>query len=739
MTAPCLPRDRASVMAVLRHGALIVTGGLVLLPFIWMVSLSLKAPGDAFHGSFSLLPNHWYAVENYTAALTSAPLLHYLANGFFICATILGVQVFTLTSFAYALAKLSFPGRDFLFALVLIAMFIPHQVLALPLFVICSKLGILDSYTALILPYVISPFGIFLFRQFFKTIPDDLIYAARLDGLSEISIAWRVALPMATPALIAFSIFSVVSHWNDLFWPLIAVSSQDLMPPPLGVLALKNLEAGDDYGPLMAASVIVVLPLVLAFIAAQQWFVEGLTGGGGPVRRQAVGAVIWRPRMFGLRPEQRTRLAPYLGLAAAAAVLLFTAWELLPPTQPKATLSILYAYPSTFAGAQSQIARRFMLDHRQVKLGFRNPASSYEDETQLILRSAMVNSPPDIAFIGINQLRPLVDRGIVRAVDGLAGSDDDFKRMRFVNSTISLGQEGAKTYGLPFAISTPVLYVNEDLLAAAGGADRDLATWDGVVELSRKISALPHVPVGMSFQWDASGNWLFQALLNTHGGRLSSQGGCQLAFDDQTGEWALATLQKFHDAGMPDFSWAQARQAFGSGALGILAGSSSNVAQAARAAEGRFSFRTLPFPDLVQGGGVPAGGTIAVILTKDPAKQAAAWAYLKFATGPVGQTIMAKSTGYVPVNRTAIQSPALLGDYFKSRPNEAAAMQQMDLLRPWESWAGSNGVKIIAVIQDKVEAVVGGKTAARAALPALVHEVRPLLPATCLATPANPG
>src|SRR5262249_19706216 len=151
------------------------------------------------------------------------------------------------------------------------------QVLALPIFILCSKLGILNGYAALILPSIVSPLGIFLFRQFFSTIPDDILNAARLDGLSELSIVWRIVMPMSWPAIIAFPILSVVLHWNDLFWPSIAIKSTQLMPPSLGVAAFRGIESGNDYGPLMAGTVIVVLPLLLAFALAQRWFIEGLT------------------------------------------------------------------------------------------------------------------------------------------------------------------------------------------------------------------------------------------------------------------------------------------------------------------------------------------------------------------------------------------------------------------------------------------------------------------------------
>lgn len=262
--------------AILRHAVLLVTGSLILVPFVWMTSLSIKPPGEIFRASFSFWPNHFYGIENYTRALTEA---RYMGNGVIVCTAILSLQILVCAPCAYALAKLRFPGRDLLFGLVLVGLLLPHQVLSLPLFILGYQLGILNSYAALIFPYIVSPFGIFLFRQFFKTIPDDVVHAARLDGLSELAIVWMIMVPMALPAVIAFSIFSVVSHWNDLFWPLIAVHDQSLMPPPLGIMAFKNEEAGNDYGPLMAASTLVILPLVVAFLAAQRWFVEGLTGG----------------------------------------------------------------------------------------------------------------------------------------------------------------------------------------------------------------------------------------------------------------------------------------------------------------------------------------------------------------------------------------------------------------------------------------------------------------------------
>ena len=143
-----------------------------------------------------------------------------------------------------------------------------------------SEAGLLNSYAGLVMPSIISVFGIFWIRQFFRTIPDDLLHAARLDGMGEFEIVWRIMLPAAMPALTAFGILSVVIHWNDYFWPLLIVTSPDMAMPALGTVYLRNTEAGIDYGPLMAGAVIITAPLVLFFLAAQRRFIEGMTLSG---------------------------------------------------------------------------------------------------------------------------------------------------------------------------------------------------------------------------------------------------------------------------------------------------------------------------------------------------------------------------------------------------------------------------------------------------------------------------
>ncbi|MCI5094933.1 MAG: carbohydrate ABC transporter permease [Rhodobacteraceae bacterium] len=220
-------------------------------------------------------------VFNYTKAFTEAPLLRYLLNGVIVTASIFLIQVVVALPAAYALAKLKFWGREAVFGLVLFCLLIPVHAIALPLYIMLAKLGLTNTYAALVVPWTISVFGIFLMRQFFMTVPDDLIDAARMDGMGEFAIVWRVMLPTAIPALLAFAIFSVVAHWNDYFWPRIVVTgNRDLFTPPLGLREFKGDGDGSFFGPMMATATVIVMPLIVAFLLAQKRFIEGITLSG---------------------------------------------------------------------------------------------------------------------------------------------------------------------------------------------------------------------------------------------------------------------------------------------------------------------------------------------------------------------------------------------------------------------------------------------------------------------------
>jgi len=275
MTPISLTPGRLVRLSILGFGALVF-----LAPYIFMVSTAGKAQSDIFTSSLSLVPQQWFYLQNFAKALSRVSMGTLLMNGVLVCALILAFQVVIAIPCAYAMAKLKFRAARAMMVLVMLGLLVPIHATALPLYVAFDRVGALNSYVALVAPFTISVFGIFLFLQFFRAMPDDLIHAARLDGMSEPGIIARVIVPNAWPAVTAFSIFSVVAHWNDLYWPLIVVSNQAYATPPLGLLYFRAAEAGDDYGALMAATLIITFPLVAAFLLAQKRFVEGITMTG---------------------------------------------------------------------------------------------------------------------------------------------------------------------------------------------------------------------------------------------------------------------------------------------------------------------------------------------------------------------------------------------------------------------------------------------------------------------------
>ena len=299
---PSLARRVAAIQgsAVLKHAILLILAMIVITPFLVMVSTSFKSQGEiesqtgGFFGSQAPVVDRACTannppeaclvtpvVHNYERAFTRVPLMRFLLNGVIVTASIFALQVLIALPCAYALSKLRWWGKDVVFGLVLFCILIPIHAIAVPLYLLIAQLGLLNTYAALIIPSIISVFGIFLMRQFFMTVPDDLIDAARMDGMSEFGIVWRVMAPTAIPALLAFGIFSVVAHWNDYFWPRIVITGDESMfTPPLGMRVYRNDLEGIVYGPMMATATVIVLPLVIAFLLAQRRFIEGITLSG---------------------------------------------------------------------------------------------------------------------------------------------------------------------------------------------------------------------------------------------------------------------------------------------------------------------------------------------------------------------------------------------------------------------------------------------------------------------------
>jgi multiple sugar transport system permease protein len=260
---------------------LALAGGAVImvLPFAWMLSLSFKDESEVFTNNPSFLPQRW-DFANYVEAFVTGHVGIFLVNGAIVTFAILVLQILTIVPAAYVLARKDFRLKPALFALVLAVLLIPPQVTAIPVYLMIAEAGLLNSYTALVIPFATSAFGIFLLRQGFRTMPQDLIDAARMDGAGEFHTLWFILVPQLMPMVAAFGVFSIVAHWNDFFWPLLVITRIENATPPLGISIFASDEGGNDVGPMMASATLIVAPLMLAFLIARRRFIEGATLSG---------------------------------------------------------------------------------------------------------------------------------------------------------------------------------------------------------------------------------------------------------------------------------------------------------------------------------------------------------------------------------------------------------------------------------------------------------------------------
>lgn len=266
---------RGNVIAV----ALLLTGGIVMVaPFIWMVSTSLKVPADQY--SHSLIPPI-FTLANYQDIWTIMPFHTMLWNSFKIAIIATFGQLLTCSMGAFIFAVTRFRGRDTLFFLLLVTLMVPQQITTIPQFILFKWLGLYGTQVPMYLPsFLGGAFGTFLLRQYFKTIPIELAEAARIDGASLLTIYWRIYLPLAKPALAAFAIFAFMFSWNDLFTALIYLpSDMQTTTLPVGLALLQQQYAG-KWTLMMAAVLISVLPIIVAFLIAQKQFIEGISMSG---------------------------------------------------------------------------------------------------------------------------------------------------------------------------------------------------------------------------------------------------------------------------------------------------------------------------------------------------------------------------------------------------------------------------------------------------------------------------
>jgi multiple sugar transport system permease protein len=271
---------RKALTTLIVHCLLLAGAAAALIPFFWMISTSFKLPQEVLANSPTWLPST-ATLRNYEYLFIYIPFLRQFLNTLFTTTVIVFGQLLFSSMAAYAFSRIDFPGRNTLFMLLLATMMVPNVVTLIPAFIIVRSLGWVNTYMALIGPYVLgSAFATFLLRQFMMTIPVELEEAAKIDGAGHFTIFWRIILPLVRPALAVVGIFAFVHFWNDFLWPLTVINSESLKVLTTGIAGLAFGVYGTDWGVLMAGSTLSVLPLIIVFLALQRRLIEGVAVTG---------------------------------------------------------------------------------------------------------------------------------------------------------------------------------------------------------------------------------------------------------------------------------------------------------------------------------------------------------------------------------------------------------------------------------------------------------------------------
>ncbi|MEO0823617.1 MAG: ABC transporter substrate-binding protein, partial [Pseudomonadota bacterium] len=369
-------------------------------------------------------------------------------------------------------------------------------------------------------------------------------------------------------------------------------------------------------------------------------------------------------------------------------------------------ITVLHSHGWLFEELQKNLAAKFMEANPEITVTVLPPVKKYEEAAQAVLRGAITDDMPDVSFQGINRVRLMVERETVQPMTPFIEAEADWASLGYNPGLITAGQWQGTQYGIPFAVSTPIMYYNADLVRQAGGDPDNMPTaWDDVIALANKIDGLGDDIQGVQYNWMITGNWMFQALVFSNGGSMLTADETKVAFDGQPGIDAMNTFGRIVTEGnMPVLARSDARAKFGAGQIGLYFSSTSAIGTVKKLVGDKFDFRTAAFPKGTSAEGrLPSGGNVAMIHSTDPEKQKAAWEYAKFVTGETGQQMMTRATGYMPSNDLAVKA---LADFYEVSPQHAASLAQLPIMTGWYAFPGENALKITDVIYSQLEAVV---------------------------------
>lgn len=397
-----------------------------------------------------------------------------------------------------------------------------------------------------------------------------------------------------------------------------------------------------------------------------------------------------------------------------------------------ATLDIFYAQVS-FAKYHDPIAQAFMQKNPGVKVTFRAPAPNYDEGHQTMIRQAITNQLPDMYFPGFHLLAELTNtllkrQQILELGPLFAAEPQAWREANYSDKIVDLGKVDGKLYGLATNASLPIMYFNTELVKKAGGDPARMPdTWEAMIALGARIKESGVAGIGYDAH-DWPDDWLFRAMIHQGGGDMLDPSVTKVAFNTPSGVRAMTHLRRLvTECGMPMIDFDSSRQQFTAGQLGVHFDTPARLRVISDQIGGKFTLGTAVFPiDDKAKGGIPTGGCAAVITTKDPARQKAAWDYAKFITGPEAQKIVVEVTGYLPTNKLA-SGPDYLGPFYKANPHFQTAAAETDRAVPWQGYPGGNSVRVWRQQRETVVAIMRGEIAPAAGLEKMAADTTALM------------
>jgi multiple sugar transport system substrate-binding protein len=366
--------------------------------------------------------------------------------------------------------------------------------------------------------------------------------------------------------------------------------------------------------------------------------------------------------------------------------------------QPTVEITVHYSQPHVFRESKEAVAAAFSRHEPGIRINWVT-TPNYDEGTQLILRQAVAGTQADLTYQGLNRLRVLAERGICQDLTPFLLREGNPASQGYSETILGLGRTAGMQAGLAYAVSTMITYMNLDVLRDVGVDARTFpANWDGVLDLAARIARLPNAPDPLYYD---IGEWAWSALLYGHGGQYMSGDERRFLMDTPQGLAAMRLYQRILREGrMPNLNTPAAQQAFGAGRIGIRFGSTAFLRNVMQSVGQNFPLATAIMPVIdAERGRLQVGGSAGMLLTRDPAKQEAAWKFLRFSTSAEGTALMVQNTGYVPCNQLAVDDPRWLGEFYRANPLFSAAMRQLPITVAWYAFPGTNGVRISQLLR----------------------------------------